>query len=120
MKKLLSLILLLAVSFASFTAHAGGKLIAQPTYYEHLNKTRGNLGLAVYQSFGSLVALNSWTGYGLEAVSKSEDQWWLTSKNSLDFNFGKVTMAPGVQLTYTEDDKNLRERYFVKLSYQLW
>lgn len=124
MKFLLTVLLAIA---AVSPALAKGTLMFQPTYDEKTKKNYPIVGLGIYETlFTDKVAFNSWTGMGnlpdyeMADGELSQKEYWMTTRNQLDFNFSKVTLSPGFQVLKTTDEKDWNRRLYVRLAVQLW
>lgn len=121
MKYFLSLFVLITCVMFSPGADASGKISIQNNFFDQGKKYRPMIGLGIYEPiFGGALAINSWTGYGNQPFDLSSDVDWFTTKNQLDFYFGKLTVSPGFQYSFVSPYKEDRSWLYMKLDYKLW
>jgi len=122
MKNLLALTILLFAGVAC----ASGKITVQDNAYENGKVHRPMVAFGVYQNLkdvlpmGKHLALNLWTGYGVQPLEVKDDVNWLVAKGQLDVIFSKVTVGMGVQYKdiIGEDVQDVIP--YLKVDYKLW
>lgn len=128
MKYVFSILLIVVTMFAtSSVSHAKGSLMFQPTYDEQTKKTFPMMGLGIYEKLiGDKVAFNSWSGMGnipdyeMANHELSQKEYWMTTRNQLDFIFPKLIISPGFQILKTTEEHSWNRRMYLRFSAQLW
>lgn len=119
MKKILFVLSLVV----SCNLMASGKISVQPSYFIQTGKAGAQAGIAIYEHIAGGVAYSGWTGLGLQPRAGEGSVLWVTSKHSLEKNFGDLGVGLGFSIRHAEQEilglYNDQE-VFVKLSWKLW
>ncbi len=125
MKKIIFSFFALILTMTSVQAMASGKITLQNNFFQD-NVNGGHdyrpmIGVQVYEFLiGKKVAVNSWTGYGVQPLELKSDVEWFTTKNQLDFFVGRFTVSPGLQYAWIPTYNEHRLNPYLKLDWKLW
>jgi hypothetical protein len=72
-------------------------------------------GFSIYERLVGPLAYNGYTGVG----ETQKHGTWIVSKHAIDFNFGRITVAPTYQMHYATDE-GVNHMIGTNLSFQMW
>jgi hypothetical protein len=116
----MKLLISLCLVFCSLTSYATVKLSAQANMYNKANDTRPQVGVSIYQPMMKNIALNVWSGVGVEPFEDKKDVTWYGTKGQLDFLNGNWTLSPGIMYKDIKGNYDSRSFMYVKVDYKLF
>lgn len=110
----------IAILSAAVFANASLKLSTQANFYDQGEATRPQAGLSLWHPLRKNVAVNLYTGVGVEPFEVRDDVTWITAKGQVDFSTGNWIISPGYAVKDIDGAYDSRSYGYLKVDYKLF
>lgn len=106
----------------AYTASATGRLVGTPSYSIQTSQVLLSGGLLIQEKLPLIpVVYSSLTGVSQETHPGSVDTSWASTRHELEIAaWDKVSLTPGVTMSYAWPHDAWRNHMYLRVSYKLW